>query len=104
MPKTVIIKPPPTRKDSRRTWNALIASAIRILHRDGYSGLSFRNVCREAGLKSHGALLRHFESKDALAMTALAYMHQAGTITDAEHIAVERWIVGGQGRVQRRER
>ena len=45
--------------------NALIAAGVKILAREGASGLGLRNVAKEAGV-SHSALYAHFADKQAL--------------------------------------
>ena len=45
--------------------DALIDAAIRVVARDGLSGLSYRTVAREAGT-THGLVSYHFQSRDRL--------------------------------------
>ena len=54
----------------RRTRQAIIDAALRLLADDSFSGLSLREVTREAGIVP-GAFYRHFESMDALGLVLL---------------------------------
>ena len=49
---------------------ALIESAERLFHRQGYSATGARQIASDAGIP-HGSFTNHFRSKDALAAAAL---------------------------------
>lgn len=43
----------------------ILDAAIRVVHRDGVTGITFESVAAEAGL-TRGGMLYHFPSRDAL--------------------------------------
>lgn len=51
---------------------AILQAAARLYREHGFTGVGVADITREAGL-THGALYRHFESKDALAAEASEY-------------------------------
>ena len=62
----------PTREERKeRTRQKIVAAALRLLESDSFSGLSLREVTREAGI-SPGAFYRHFESMEALGLVLIA--------------------------------
>ena len=54
----------------RRTRQKIIDAALRLLEDDSFSGLSLREVTREAGIVP-GAFYRHFESMEALGLVLI---------------------------------
>jgi AcrR family transcriptional regulator len=54
----------------RRTRQAIIDAALRLLADDSFSGLSLREVTREAGIVP-GAFYRHFESMEAFGLVLI---------------------------------
>ncbi len=62
----------PKSRDERKqaTRQEIIDAALRLLSDRGYSGLSLREVTREAGI-SPGAFYRHFESMEALGLVLI---------------------------------
>jgi AcrR family transcriptional regulator len=58
------------RTQARR--KAIIEAGLRVFERDGFGTSSLREVAREAGV-SHGTILNHFGSKDALLLEILQY-------------------------------
>lgn len=64
-------KAPVTREErKRRTRQAIVDAALTLLEDRGFSGLSLREVTREAGIVP-GAFYRHFESMDALGLVLI---------------------------------
>jgi len=63
---------PKQSRDERKqaTRQEIIDAALRLLADRGYSGLSLREVTREAGI-SPGAFYRHFESMEALGLVLI---------------------------------
>jgi AcrR family transcriptional regulator len=63
---------PALSRDERkqRTRQAIIDAALRLLAHDSFSGLSLREVTREAGI-TPGAFYRHFESMDAFGLVLI---------------------------------
>ena len=61
----------PTREERKEeTRRALIAAALKLLGDRGFSGLSLREVTREAGVVP-AAFYRHFDSMDALGLVLI---------------------------------
>jgi AcrR family transcriptional regulator len=61
----------PSRDERKQaTRQEIIDAALRLLSDRGYSGLSLREVTREAGI-SPGAFYRHFESMEALGLVLI---------------------------------
>ncbi len=54
----------------RRTRQSIIDAALRLLADDSFSGLSLREVTREAGIVP-GAFYRHFESMEAFGLVLI---------------------------------
>jgi AcrR family transcriptional regulator len=54
----------------QRTRQAIIDAALRLLAEDSFSGLSLREVTREAGI-TPGAFYRHFESMEAFGLVLI---------------------------------
>jgi AcrR family transcriptional regulator len=54
----------------QRTRQAIIDAALRLLAEDSFSGLSLREVTREAGIVP-GAFYRHFESMEAFGLVLI---------------------------------
>jgi len=54
----------------RRTREKIVEAALRLLEDRGFSGLSLREVTREAGVVP-GAFYRHFESMEALGLVLI---------------------------------
>jgi TetR/AcrR family transcriptional regulator, transcriptional repressor for nem operon len=52
--------------------DALLQAASRLFREKGIDGVGVAEIAKEAGL-THGALYKHFSSKDVLAAEALAY-------------------------------
>lgn len=50
---------------SRETKTRIFNAAKRILQKQGYEGLSIKNICEEAGV-SNGSFYHHFKTKDDL--------------------------------------
>ena len=66
-------RPPKSRTREERkqqTRQAIIDAAMRLLAEDSFSGLSLREVTREAGIVP-GAFYRHFESMEALGLVLI---------------------------------
>jgi AcrR family transcriptional regulator len=63
---------------SRDARDRLLAAAIDVLIRSGYSGLTTKEVARCAGM-SNGALMHHFVSKEELVVAATAWVYQAAS-------------------------
>ena len=64
-------EPSLTREERKqRTRQAIIDAALRLLADDSFSGLSLREVTREAGI-TPGAFYRHFESMDAFGLVLI---------------------------------
>jgi AcrR family transcriptional regulator len=60
-----------TREERKqRTRTAILDAALRLLEDHSFSGLSLREVAREAGIVP-GAFYRHFESMDALGLALI---------------------------------
>jgi AcrR family transcriptional regulator len=60
-----------TREERKlQTRQAIIDAAMRLLAEDSFSGLSLREVTREAGIVP-GAFYRHFESMEALGLVLI---------------------------------
>jgi AcrR family transcriptional regulator len=55
----------------------IINEAIRIIHEDGYSNLSIRELANRVGI-SEPAIYRHFENKDAIILGILDKMKELG--------------------------
>lgn len=64
------------RARSDQTRNAIIATALAVIARDGASRLTFETVARECGL-SKGAVTHHFRSKSELLKGILQYRNTA---------------------------
>ena len=61
----------PTREERKQvTRRALIAAALKLLDERSFSGLSLREVTREAGIVP-AAFYRHFDSMDALGLVLI---------------------------------
>ena len=61
----------PTREERKEaTRRAIIAAALKLLDDRSFSGLSLREVTREAGIVP-GAFYRHFESMEALGLVLI---------------------------------
>lgn len=60
----------PDHKDKSR--DKIVASAARLLRRDGIDGVSIATVMKDAGL-THGAFYAHFASKDDMVAEALRF-------------------------------
>lgn len=63
--------PPPPRPSYAEGRDALLDAAARVVARDGFAGLTYRAVAREAGT-THGLVGYHFGSRDALIEAAVA--------------------------------
>lgn len=64
-------EPRQTREERKQqTRQAIIDAALRLLADDSFSGLSLREVTREAGI-TPGAFYRHFESMDAFGLVLI---------------------------------
>ncbi|MBS0173835.1 MAG: TetR family transcriptional regulator [Nitrospira sp.] len=90
---------------SKRT--KILESAIRVIHRDGVTGVTFDAVAAEAGI-TRGGMLYHFPSRDALLLAIHQYLagqweamlvSQAGKLAD-EATADERLIAYVQTCIQ----
>jgi AcrR family transcriptional regulator len=55
----------------------IVNEAIRIIHEDGYSCLSIRELANRVGI-SEPAIYRHFENKDAIILGILGKMKELG--------------------------
>ncbi len=55
----------------------IVNEAIRIIHEDGYSNLSIRELANRVGI-SEPAIYRHFENKDAIILGILDKMKELG--------------------------
>ncbi|POX38733.1 TetR family transcriptional regulator [Streptomyces sp. Ru73] len=53
--------------------DALLNAAVRVVARNGLRGLTYRAVAEEAGV-THGLVVHHFGSRDALIEEALGYV------------------------------
>src|ERR1700755_287762 len=61
----------PSREERKEaTRRAIVAAALKLLDERSFSGLSLREVTREAGIVP-GAFYRHFESMDALGLVLI---------------------------------
>jgi AcrR family transcriptional regulator len=61
----------PSREERKEaTRRAIVAAALKLLGDRGFSGLSLREVTREAGIVP-GAFYRHFESMEALGLVLI---------------------------------
>lgn len=58
-------EPPAARPRYAEGRDALLDAAARVIARDGFEGLSYRSVAREAGT-THGLVTYHFGSRDRL--------------------------------------
>ena len=85
-----------TREERKReTRQAIIDAAMRLLAEDSFSGLSLREVTREAGIVP-GGFYRHFESMEALGLALIVEsfrtlreaLRRAREELDPEHIIV----------------
>jgi TetR/AcrR family transcriptional repressor of nem operon len=56
--------------EKERSHARIIASAAKLLRRDGIEGASVANVMMDAGL-THGGFYKHFSSKEAMLIAAL---------------------------------
>jgi TetR/AcrR family transcriptional repressor of nem operon len=66
-----------TKPDAR---TKLLDAAIELVRAQGYAGTTVDDLCRKAGV-TKGAFFHHFESKDALAISAADYWTEAtGTL------------------------
>ena len=65
------------KKESKKelTHQRILATAAKIIRRDGFEALAVADVMKQAGL-THGGFYAHFANRDALLAEALAY---AGT-------------------------
>jgi AcrR family transcriptional regulator len=64
-------KPRVSREERKqRTREAIIDAALRLLAEDSFSGLSLREVTREAGIVP-GAFYRHFDSMESLGLVLI---------------------------------
>ncbi|MBO1420330.1 TetR/AcrR family transcriptional regulator [Streptomyces sp. FH025] len=61
---------------------ALLAAAVRVVARGGLRNLTYRAVAREAGV-THGLVVHHFGSRDALIAEALAHTIQTSLANSA---------------------
>lgn len=60
---------------SRVTREKLLAAAIKVLLRDGYSGLTMKEVAKATGV-SNGALMHHYANKAELVVEATAMVYE----------------------------
>ena len=60
-----------SREEKDKSHARIVASASRLFRERGLEGASVGDVMRHAGL-THGGFYKHFESKDALAESAMA--------------------------------
>jgi len=73
---------------------ALLATASRLFRERGIDGVGVAEIAREAGL-THGALYKHFRSKDALAAEAFAQaLTQSRAAFRGEETRRERSVAG----------
>jgi AcrR family transcriptional regulator len=74
-------KPPRrTQEDrSRTTRDKLLAATIEVLLRDGYSGLTMKEVAKASGV-SNGALMHHYENKAELVVEATEMVYEEAIV------------------------
>jgi AcrR family transcriptional regulator len=64
---------------SRSTRDKLLAATIQVLLRDGYSGLTMKEVAKESGV-SNGALMHHYANKAELVVEATAMVYEEAIV------------------------
>ncbi|MFC5523919.1 TetR/AcrR family transcriptional regulator [Polaromonas jejuensis] len=64
---------------SRITKDKLLAAAIEVLLRDGYSGLTMKEVAKASGV-SNGALMHHYTTKAELVVEATAMVYEEAIV------------------------
>jgi len=64
---------------SRSARERLLRAAVAVLVRDGYGGLTMKEVAREAGLSS-GALMHHYTNKGELVVAATAMIYEEALV------------------------
>lgn len=60
---------------SEVTKQRILDAALRVFRERGYTATSVEDLCRASGV-TKGAFFHHFESKEALALSALEYWNQ----------------------------
>jgi len=64
---------------SRITKDKLLAATIEVLLRDGYSGLTMKEVAKATGV-SNGALMHHYATKAELVVEATAMVYEEAIV------------------------
>ena len=64
---------------SRTTKEKLLAATIEVLLRDGYSGLTMKEVAKASGV-SNGALMHHYANKAELVVEATAMVYEEAIV------------------------
>jgi AcrR family transcriptional regulator len=64
---------------SRTTRDKLLAATIEVLLRDGYSGLTMKEVAKASGV-SNGALMHHYANKAELVVEATAVVYEEAIV------------------------
>lgn len=64
---------------SRSTKEKLLAATIEVLLRDGYSGLTMKEVAQATGV-SNGALMHHYTTKAELVVEATAMVYEEAIV------------------------
>jgi len=64
---------------SRITKDKLLAATIEVLLRDGYSGLTMKEVAKASGV-SNGALMHHYANKAELVVEATAMVYEEAIV------------------------
>lgn len=77
---------------SRITKDKLLSAAIEVLLRDGYSGLTMKEVAKASGV-SNGALMHHYTTKAELVVEATAKVYEEA-ITRGQRVAQTAGAVG----------
>lgn len=79
-----MVRTAPSSKGTR-TRERLVATVAAIFNRRGYAGTSIDDVMRASGL-TKGGIYRHFNSKDALAISAFDYAVSTHAARIREHL------------------
>lgn len=66
-----------TKEDKAHSRRLIVTSAAKLFRERGIENASVSDVMKDAGL-THGGFYRHFESKEELAVAAIAEAFQAG--------------------------
>ena len=75
------------KRQSQRTEALILDTALRLMQKHGFDGVSIREICREAGITT-GAFYHHFTSKDVLLLACFAPLKEHLTAVWAAHAHV----------------